>query len=229
MAKDMPQFLHDTLIEGVEEVKSALTEKRSLIFHDAPGAELLPIKVSTETDETSDEARLKLETIVGRGLWLFNMRHLLTSTLNALLLHRWTIFRSPPGEAWFTSDDPVVPLKFYGPERYDFLGGWAREGTEIFLPLSPKHLLYTKVGAKPPKRGTVANRAQFEWIQRFTAEHAHRYIIARQADPLVLRMHPRSVDQTAFRAEADQWERWHAEQTEAELRLQGNIQTNPHT
>ena len=126
----------------------------------------------------------------------------------------------PPDDlSWFTSDDPVVRLNYYGNGTYDFKGGWGNPGTEIFLPLSPRHLLYTKVGAYPPRRGSIVPCAKADMIRRFIAEHAHRFIFAASADIEVPGLRPRIVDAALLRDEREQWSRWNEDQTSAERSL----------
>jgi hypothetical protein len=124
---------------------------------------------------------------------------------------------------WFTSDDPVVRLNYYDPKKYDFGGGWGSKGTEIFMPLSPSHLLYTQVGEKPPSRGTQVSLNHAEMICRFIAEHAHRIIFAVEQDTHVPRLKPRIVNADLVKDEKIQWSRWHEEQTAAERSLLGWI------
>lgn len=175
--------------------------------------------MTTELVPGEEQGMLGIETVVGRGLWLFSLKQLLTRTVNALMAHKWTILRSPEGIEWLTSDDPVVRLNYHNPTKYDFGGGWGSVGTEIFLPLSPRHLLYTKIGTKPPQRGTVVSTEPAGWLQRFTIEHAHRFIIAKEENESVSKIRPRIVDPAAFKTEKEQWKRWHEEQTVAERNL----------
>ncbi len=147
------------------------------------------------------------------------MRHLLTSTLNRLSDHRWTILSAEDDLLWFTTDDPVVRLNFRSPSDYDFKGGWAVPKTNIFLPLSPKHLLFTQVGEKTYQRGEVLPRHMAIMLRRMIAEHAHRYIFSPCKDPAVPHYRPRVVDAEAIKNEQEEWRRWHEEQSVAEREL----------
>ena len=161
------------------------------------------------------------EVVAGRGLWLFSIKHLLTRTLKVLHEHRWSILAPPDGLSWFTSDDPVMRLNYYANGSYDFKGGWGNPGTKILLPLSPRHLLYAKVGERPPRRGEKVSGPLGDMIRRFTAEHAHRMIFAASPDEEVPSLRPRTENQDMFRSEAEQWRKWHDEQTAAERKLRG--------
>jgi hypothetical protein len=126
----------------------------------------------------------------------------------------------PPDDmTWFTTDDPVIRLNYYQRGKYDFKGGWGSPGTEIFLPLDPRHLLYTKVGERPPRRGSVVPRAVALMIRRFIAEHAHRFLLSESSEPEVTRLRPRIVDASLLSRESAQWRSWHEEQAQAEQEL----------
>lgn len=210
----LPDLLKETLEESVQKLETAKREGKSLVRGGGrENTEYFPIRVSTELVPGEEQGILRAETVVGRDLFIFNLKHLLTNTVKALLAHKWTILRSPNGVKWFTSDDPVVRLNFHSPGKYDFGGGWGSAGTEIFFPLSPRHLLYTRIGKRPPMRGTVVTTEFANWIQRFTIEHAHRLVIATTPEECVAELRPRVVDSVAYRAEAQQWENWHKEQT----------------
>jgi len=215
----LPDLIEDTLKKSVQELETSMREGIPLDRSSHIDAEYVPIRVTTELVPGEEQGMLQAETVVGRGLWLFSLKQLLTRTVNALLAHKWTILRSPEGMAWLTSDDPVVRLNYHNSTKYDFGGGWGSVGTEIFLPLSPRHLLYTKIGTKPPQRGTVASTELAGWLQRFTIEHAHRFIFAVAPEVSVSELRPRIVDSAAFADEVEQWERWHEEQTVAERNL----------
>jgi hypothetical protein len=211
--RTLQDTLPDTLNESVKEFETARREGNPLPHDSHADSEHLPCRV------TIDGGMLRFEIIAGRELWLYNLKHLLTRTVDALLAHKWTILRSPEEIEWVTSDDPVVRLNYHNSNKYDFGGGWDSRGTEIFLPLSPRHLLYTKIGTEPPRRGEVLSAELATCFQRFTIEHAHRYVFAAAQDVKVSEHRPRIVDKEVFADEMNQWSRWHEEQSTAERSL----------
>ena len=184
-----------------------------------PNLELLPIKLHRDPMPGIDQIGLRLEAVVGRGMWLYMLKHQLTTTLNVLLEHRWTIVRPFGNLRWFTSDDPVVKLNYNSPADYNLGGGWGWTGTEILLPLSPTHMLYTQVGRRPPSRGWVFPERETKMLRRVLGEHAHRMIIASAPLEDIVGSRPRVVDSKAARGEREQWKNWHDEQTSAEEEL----------
>lgn len=217
--KIMPQLIADTLKASVRKMESTVRAGRKIpktqpIEHQ----ELFPARTFIETIPGEDGGRIHVEATVGRGLWLWTLKHALTKTLKSLYKHHWTILHCPDGWGWLTSDNPVVRLNYRNEKDYNFNGGWDSRGTEIFMPLSPTHLMYTQIGAKPiqGERATLYLAAQ---LQRFTIEHAHRYVFGRTADTQVGLWRPRVIDSDTFRAEAAHWHAWNTQQSDAESAL----------
>jgi len=115
-----------------------------------------------------------------------------------------------------------VRLNFNSPAQYNLGGGWGYPGSEIMLPLSPRHLLYTQVGnAHPPRRGEAMPRHQAVLLRQYIVEHAHRMIFCAAPDASIPIMRPRVISDTLLRDEQRQWEQWHEIQAAAERELMG--------
>ncbi len=215
----MPAVLNDVLQDLRRELERARQSSGRLPLTSAPSAEYLPLRVKREP--YGDSVKISVHTVVGRGVWLHSMKHLLadSDSVRALRDHRWSILRAPNDLNWFTTDDPVVRLNYYSEDKYNFDGGWGSKGTEIFLPLSPRHLLYTRIGYRPPERGFVLPQAAAEFIRRAIAEHAHRNIFSYSPDENIPKLRPRRVDAEIFRKEQEGWRKWHKDQTKAEEEL----------
>lgn len=182
---------------------------------------LLPLRISTVIEAGADEGTIGVEVAAGRQYWLHSMKPLLTKTVDVLLKHDWTLLKAPSGLQWFTSDQPVVKLNYYGQEQYDFGGGWGRPGSTLFLPLNAEYLLITEVDRPLPPWGSVANRPLAKHLRRFIAENAHLTIFARRKDDDVPRLRQRVVDRERFREERERWNSWDEMQAEAERRIRG--------
>ncbi len=220
--ENMPTILQDSLEKLVREYELAKRSGKPMMAPKAPYSEYIPLRVTSELEPGQAFGKVKAEVIAGRGFWLFSIRHLLTKTASVLHEHKWSLLKPPDGLAWLTSDNPVLRLNYYPDGTYDFNGGWGNPGTEILLPLDPYHLLYTKVGERPPRRGSIVPRAEAQKIRRCIAEHAHRFIFASLIDAEVPKLHPRTVDADILRRENEQWRKWHEEQTNAERELMGS-------
>ncbi|OPA95905.1 hypothetical protein BFW86_00385 [Pseudomonas fluorescens] len=163
--------------------------------------------------------QLKAETVVGRRLWIWQMRNLLTKTIGSLPAHKWTILHAPDGTSWPTSDSPLIRLNFQDSKNYDFGGGWGVNNGDILLPLSPKHLLYTCIGKKVWPRGTVLDVKTASLIRKIIIEHADRYVFAEEPSDLHL-IRPRLVCSETFKNELSAWQNWHLNQCQAEREMQ---------
>jgi hypothetical protein len=115
-------------------------------------------------------------------------------------------------------DDPVVRLNFRSKDDYDFKGGWGKHGTDIFLPLSPHHLLFTEIGAVSYPRQTPSCHHARQ-IRKFIAEHAHRRIYSSAEYDKIPELRPRVVNLMEFRREKALWDQWYENQTQAERDL----------
>jgi hypothetical protein len=215
--------LQPLIDEVLEDSVMALTESKKsgalLQTEPHPYSDYFPIKVTKNLLPEAEFGTLHVETIAGRGLWLFSLKHLLTQTIQALHRHKWTILVCPQGVQWLTSDDPVIKLNFVSDENYNFRGGWGSRGTEILMPLGPQHLLYTRIGSRPPQKGTVLSIELAQSFQKFTVEHAHRFVYSTQPDEQLPKIRPRHVSAEAYDSEAKQWMSWHIDQTKAEQEL----------
>lgn len=215
--KTVPEVTDNILkniVEEFYELKDAgMLPKRN----ESRRSNLLNIKVKTDFPPNQDIGTLRVETIVGRSYWLHCIKFLLENTIKRLLEHHWTILHSPKGIEWLTSDDPVVKLNFNSLTEYDYGGGWGSVGTEIFMPLSTKHLLYTRIGSKRLPRGTTLTREHALIFQSFIAGHAHRHIYSKSQNDSVFLLRPRVVCLKTCNNEREQWNSWHAKNIAAEL------------
>jgi len=218
----LPDLMQRTVTDSVAKLETMSPSERATLTANALPGDGLPFRVTTERRPGETGGWLKGETIAGRGLWLWSMRHLLSGEpLEALCKHRWTILAPPDGQTWFTSDDPVLKLNFNGVEDYNFGGGWGSVGTDLFLPLSPYHMLYTQIGRPVPIRGARLDSERAALVRRFIAERAHRYVFASSPDQTVPLLRPRTVDAAELRREQAEWARWHNDQSTAERELMG--------
>jgi len=216
---DGPKMMEETLYELVEKMKSA-QEGSIEPAQERPVRSDFPVRVHIRPSETNAEmAELRVETVAGRGVWLWGQRHLLSGVASHLHEHRWTILVAPDGITWPATDNPVVRLNFHKEGKYDFGGGWGSTGTEIFMPIDPTHLVYTQIGAKRMARGTVLSREHATRLRGLICEHAFRHIFSPRPDEGLVALRPRRVDLERYRQEKAEWEKWSSEQFEAEAQL----------
>lgn len=215
--KTLLPLINETLTSSVEELERAARLGVHLSAPKRDTNDLFPFKV-TIARNADGGGSIRAETVVGRQLWLASSRHILTSTISRLTAHRWTILHAPDGVTWPTSDNPVIRLNFSDAKNYDFLGGWGRHNGEILLPLSSKHLLYTKIGSRPSPRGTALDEGTAHLVRRMIIEHADRFVFAQEQSDVHL-IRPRMVCPETFRQEQLAWQNWHRKQSQAEADL----------
>lgn len=216
-AVSLQPLLNKTLERSVAALELAVSEGRSLPQFQCTESEKFPINLVVDR-QPDGTGMLQAQTIVGRRLWVWSARRLLTDTIKKIPMKGWTILNAPPGLSWPTSDNPLVRLNFHRAEKYDFRGGWGVQNGDIILPLSPKHLLYTCIGNRPQIRGATLDYHTAQLMRRIIIEHADRYVFSTEPSDVHL-IRPRTVCAKRFMAERNAWEDWNREQSEAEATL----------
>lgn len=213
-AEEVEVQLGQTLSQLPAYLRGGLKPDEKADWVDEGMKSLLPLRVTKERD--GKNISVKVHTSIGRTYWQFAMKVALNHTWKKLASHRWTILSSNEGLPWFTSDDPVLLLNFNNIQNFDFGGGWGRPGSEIILPISPTKILYTQIDHRVPQRGTKLSIEHNIILRSLLAEHAHRYIFAREIDDGVPFLRPRRVDSDAFEHDRRIWDKWHLEQSAVE-------------
>ena len=175
----------------------------------------LDVSVDAALDSRPGGAIVRTEVVLGRRFWLAGVRHVLTGVAEKLLEHQWSVWQPTPGEEWPITDDPSLRLNYYAPDNFDFGGGWGRRGSELMMPISPRHLLYTQVG-RPSRRRRIVSPEHTRAVQRILAQRAYRWIFGTEPYDWVSRARPRVVDQAQYDAEREMWNRWHEDQVKSE-------------
>jgi len=135
--------------------------------------------------------------------------------VKALKSHKWSIVRPASGYSWFTSDHPVVKLNYNDEDNYDLKGGWGSENTDIFMPLSPKHLLFTQVGSDIPEKLKFRSK-ETKFFQKCIAERALRWIFSKDRLNVINKLRPRHIDPELFKREEEQRRNWNNIQHEGD-------------
>ncbi|AVQ08435.1 TPA: DUF4238 domain-containing protein [Xanthomonas vasicola pv. zeae] len=175
----------------------------------------IPLKVSVEASDDDESGVLRAETLIGRSLWHWAIRQALTNTIAKVPNNGWTIRKPAQGYTWPTSDNPLIKLSYRDELNYNFGGGWDVPRGDVFLPLSPTHLLHRCGGVRPPIRGDRLDVATTEKIIRIIVEHADRYVFAHQ-EFNVESIRKRIVDGRLVKEEQAAWKNWHLDQAQAE-------------
>lgn len=214
----LPALIDETLKDLENKIKRAQETGNFTPGAVAPntGIGVGAISINVEKADDPGKARISIKTNVGRKLWLSGVKYALTYAIEHLFKHRWTIVRAANGVIWPTSDNPVVRLNYADPRNYNLTGGWGSDGSEIFMPIGPCHLLYTRVGHKPPPRYDQFTLGVSSQIKRIIVENAHRMVFTSTIDPEVEHIRTRVVDAAKYEEERQQWMDWGENQRKAE-------------
>lgn len=217
---ELPEMLDRTLKESGRRLEEAARKGNKIVPASVrhPLARTFRVTVDREAEAPEGKSQVKAEITIGRSLWVAEMEHLLTGVAQRLKRHKWTLVEPADGMAWFTSDHPAVRLNYNDPDDYNFEGGWDNPGTDLFLPLSPRLLLFTQVGRDHPSQIKFTPHQTRE-IQRLICESAHREIYAARPSTRATWLRPRIVDAPMYKAELEEWERWHPRQSAVEREL----------
>ncbi|MBK5299706.1 MULTISPECIES: DUF4238 domain-containing protein [Gammaproteobacteria] len=210
-------LMDKTLAQTVNKLERSVNENQPLQVNEMVGAGEFPLKITIEKPPVGNW-QVQAETMIGRGMWLWNIKHLLTSTLKRIPRQQWTVLHAPAGISWPTSDNPLIRLNYQDASNYDFGGGWGVKNTDILLPLSPKHLLHTSIGKRSWLRGTVLEEGMARILRKIIIQHADRYIFSLDPSDVHL-IRPRLVCSETYKGEEEAWQNWHSDQCQAEAEL----------
>lgn len=211
---EMPQIFEDTLQKVSKQLEAdpQIANRQPQISEEA---KLLPIKVSVD----KEKSQAKVDSLVGKGMYLFALKHLLTKTVSTLKNYRWHVIHAADDTSFPTSDDPVICLNYNSEREYDFKGGWGKKNGNIIIPISPTHLLITQIGSNIPMKQLDYSKYWSKFFRKIIIEHAHRYVYALEPQKGMLAINPRRVDTVLFEKEKVEMAGWHGEQMEAEAQL----------
>ena len=215
----MQKLMNETLETSVRHLEAAVKAGVTIPKSEPDLNNPFPLKVSI-TRYPEGDGGIETRTVVGRRLWLWSTRHLLTDTIKKITNNHWTVVHAPAGMSWPTSDNPLIKLNYHNNKNYDFGGGWGVPQVDIIMPLSPKHLLYNCIGRRSWPRGTVLDRQTAQFLRKVIVEHADRYIFDKGKSD-VQNIRPRAVSLAAYNQERATWQNWGNEQSQAEAELFG--------
>ena len=210
----MPPLLEAVLQKAVKELETNPQIKNSQP-QIPEKTKLLPIKVTVN----KEVGQIKVDSVVGKGMYLFALKHLLDKTVCVLEKHQWHVIHAADGVSFPTSDDPVICLNYNSDSDYDFKGGWGKKNGNIILPISPKLLLITQIGSNLSINQLDYSEHWSKFFRKIIIEHAHRYVYAIEPQKGMLAINPRRIDAFLFESEKSIMAGWHEEQMEAEAQL----------
>lgn len=216
----LPTVVENAMTKAVQKLERILDNREPLPrIHYDESFDLVPAKFVMEKNPKNEKTILKYDVLLGRGLWLYEIKHVVSETSKVLLNHNWEIVKAAKGVKWSTSDDPVICLNYNNIDDYDFGGGWNRIGSELILPLTPQYILYTQVGCHE-KHPEIQEDPCFTYlVQKFIIEHAYRNIFSTKPFNEIINYRNRTENDILFKHEAVLCRNWFEDQNEAEKNL----------
>lgn len=209
----IPDIFQDVLNKLNEKLASGSFEREVKPITEE--TELLPIKVSLDREQSL----ACVESIVGKSMYLYFVKHLLTKTVEHMYNHRWYVVQVVDGISFPTTDDPVICLNFRSETDYDFKGGWGRKHGNIIMPLSPDKLLFTQIGDNGTFDSLNNSPYWSSLFRKMIIQHAHRFVFADKPQRGMLAVNPRMVNKVLYDEERKAMETWHEENMFAEESL----------
>lgn len=217
----LPTLIQRSFVNAKREIgrRRRLGIRGAAIVDDEPQSIPLPLETKLETNPEGTAARIVSRLRLDRQAWLSGLERALTHTVEMIEFHRWSVFAPYGDSEWYTSDRPVMMVRANGIDDLEFTGGWGRarirgskehlaKGCEIIVPMSPRQLLYAKVGERQATRRMLSREETLD-LQRAIAMRAHRAIIARAESKRAIGFRERTVDRIAYKRELDEEKRWH--------------------
>lgn len=214
MQKSLAAAAGAALKETMDDLKNPYHKNKN--ESNDPGLDLLPFGINREGDI------MTIKTIIGgKGTFLMAIDRAIQLTEKYLKNpnYRWHIIHAADKINWPTSDNPAMCVFFNEHTRKWSNGGWAERGCELMLPLSPKHLLYSKVGYKADRKKLEKSEEFSKRIDDLIIQHSFRYIYALERKKFMWEKKPRTANAELLQNEREQYMEWHKNQIELEDEL----------
>ena len=207
----------------IEKIKEIPKENRT----NSPNAQLLPIGVRIlDQKPDEDHSFVEIETVSGKGLWLFSIRQALDS--NSELREyfqnlKWSVITAPDNEKWPTCDNPVVicDVTEKSVNRVLPASGIVGKTKAIIIPISPRIVLLA-MSTRKFKWYLKADSIFAHDIKKAITNNAMMYIYSACEDESIPAIRPRIVDAKEFKRLKDDFDNWFDNYKEIEGPLLNN-------
>ena len=182
--------------------------------------DLIPKKF-TVTDIPCEDGKkiVQIETIAGKQSYLWSALYIL-SIRERFKKHYWSLLKVHSSVTLPTSDVPVILLRYYSDNHFDYNGHWEKPGTEIIFPISPSYILYTKVGFPPKER---LNLKESIMIKNHIIANAYKNVYSIKDDISIPRKRKRIVSLVEYKKEKEMWKNFQRAYEEMESEYMNNI------
>lgn len=191
----------DVMRKTVEEALADIREQRFDKHHQfdeyAEASKRKPFPnapIETSIDKANNA--IKSEIAIGRENYLASLGNTLNGTIAGVMRgYHWSILKTPDGFELPTSDNPFTRLAYRDKDTYDLDGGLGVRKVDLFMPLTPRHLLFTEVGMmRNVDPYLLWNDSARDLIIKAIVENATRYVYSRSEDGFIVAVRPRRID-----------------------------------
>ena len=205
-----PKYIMKVLEVGKEETPKILEDikndipniKNKEIVSDQEEIEF-PIRITKEQVH-KDYTDFKIETIIGKQVYLHTMNRMLKTIKEKLHKEKWSLITLDESVSIPTTDNPVVFLNYYSNNNYNLNGTINTKNSNIIFPISPSKILCCQIEKKSP-RIIKADKQLSEFLKRIIIENAYKYIISNTKDLEIPLIRNRVVDEQSFLQEKKSW------------------------
>ena len=195
------ELFADVMEESVrgtlEDFEANRLDKLSFYSRYAEGSRREPFPNAPIETRIDKEKRGIISTIsIGRQNYLASMGRALNGEITKKLRsYDWTILKMPEDYDFPTSDNPFTRLEYRGEKGYGLDGGLGVPRVDLFMPLTPKHLLFVEVGSNRKADDYLLwDEATRNMIMRAIIDNAQQYIFSKYKDDAIVAMRPRRID-----------------------------------
>ena len=215
----VPQIL-DQVAAELNSIKQV--PKRPEVPEYAEESNLIPLNVEV-VDRNYDEkySEVKIETVVGKSLWLFSIKHMLadgSSIRRAFQDLKWSIITSADGVNWPTSDNPVGVMRMDKRKNMTPSQGIINKKNVVLMALSPGKAIIGKRLRTIPSYFTADISFSYK-IKKAIVSNSFFYIYSNFEDEDVHKIRPRTVDRDEYNRLKKEYEDWFDKYREQEAPL----------
>ena len=203
-----PKYIFQVLETGRKEtpkiLKTLKEEIGDLKVYKSPIEEPISFPINITKEEHEDYTDFKIETIIGKQVYLHTMNNMLKTIKERLHKENWSIITLDESVQVPTTDNPVVFLNYYDANNYNLNGNINTKDSNILFPISPNKIICCQIGKKT-KRRITANKELSELLKKVIVENAYRIVISKDKDLEIPLIRDRVVDEQLFLEEKTSW------------------------
>lgn len=206
----------DGISQALDQVAAELKELKQIqkppaLPNETEESDLIPLNVEILKRNSDEEhSEVKIETVVGKSIWLFTIKHMLADGSNvrwAFHSLKWSIVSACEGVSWPTSDNPVAIIKVDKHGNLNPSQGILLKRNMIIMPLSPNKAIVGKRLRTIPRYYT-ADSTFSQRIKKAIVQNGFFFIYNNYQDNDVQKIRTRTVDEKEYKRLEQEYGGW---------------------